>query len=292
MKHMKNLSGLTCLVVAAGVAAVLAGCAGTCGVASKGTTLEYRMNDGDAASYRMTSDMVQTMQYGETSVPVESTEVLEFSVTSGGTEGGLIRLGVTVDDLSVVATSPQGSGEADVSGAVGGTFDMTLTRLGEEGSLPETDAVVYTLEPQGPKSLIPIFGAMFPDLPGHPIDIGDSWPSTLEMIDDSGNSVVSVTIDAVNTLDGFETVGGMKCARISSVLSGTIEASGVQDGAEWSLSSATDGTGVCYFAHEDGLLVSDSTEGTADGSITVQGPTGEIVIPVSRTYTMTTELIQ
>ena len=53
-----------------------------------------------------------------------------------------------------------------------------------------------------------------------------------------------------------------------------------------------DGAGTWYFAHKEGILVSDWTEGTADGSITVNSPDGEMVIPVTREYTMLTRLVQ
>ena len=289
MRFTRSVAGILSAFAAA---ALLSGCAGTCGVASTGTTLEYRMDEGRALAYRQTSHMIQTMDVRGQSVPVESNEVLEFSLLPGETSGGLLRLGVTIDDVSVVATAPQGSVEADVADALGRSFDMTLSVIGEEGGLPDSETLVYTLEPQGDRSLIPMFGSMFPDLPGHPVDVGDTWPSTITMEDDTGDTELRITIDAVNTLEGFEEHGGHDCARISAVLTGVIEGSGSQEGADWSMFSETEGTGIWHFAHREGILVSDVTEGTASGSITVDAPNGEIEIPVTRTYTMSTELIE
>ena len=79
----------------------------------------------------------------------------------------------------MTASSPQGDLEADVGDVVGGSFDMTLSTLGVEGGLPDPDVLRYTIGPEGPKSVIPGFGVMFPDLPEGPLTVGDTWPATL-----------------------------------------------------------------------------------------------------------------
>ena len=76
------------------------------------------------------------------------------------------------------------------------------------------------------------------------------------------------------------------------MFTGVIEGSGNKNGVDWSLESVSDGTGIWYFAHKEGILVSDVTDGTADGSIIVNAPDGEMVMPISRVYTMSTELVQ
>ena len=285
-------AGAACAFVAMAGLVALSGCAGTCGTSATGVMLEYRMDEGDVLAYRQSSDMVQTMEVQGQSIPIESNEALEFSLLVNGRNKGLHDLTVTVDGVSVVASTPQGSTEAEASDAIGQSFDMTLTSLGKEGGLPENDEFVYSMEPQGDRSLIPMFSEMFPDLPDHPIEIGDTWPAVLKMDDDTGGTNLSVVIEAVNTLVGFEEFRGYECAKITSVLSGTIEGSGRQNGANWILTSDNNGTGVWYFAYKDGILVSDISEGTATGSITVTAPNGEVTMPVTRVYTMSTELVR
>jgi hypothetical protein len=294
MRFNKVLVGFAVATVAL---MVLSGCAGTCGVKSEkvkpaGVTLEYKMDGGMALSYRQTSDMVQTMEVQGQSIPVESVETLEFSVMPGGEDGGLLRLGVTVDDMSIVVSSPQGDLNTEAADVIGKGFDMTLSKLGEESGLPDSETLVYTIESQGDRSLVPMFGVMFPDLPEHPVDIGDTWPALLTMNDDTGGSKVMLTMDAVNTVEGFEKFGGYDCVKISAVLSGIIEASGKQDGVDWSMTSESEGTGTWYFAHKEGIVVSDISEGVANGAITVDAPGGAMEIPVTRTFTMSLELME
>ncbi len=291
----KVLSVVLCIVAIAAVTVVLTGCAAkTCASAwgdlDTGLILEYRMSSGDAMSYRFTSSSIQTMEIQGQSVPVESVETLLFSVEPKGVKDGNHALGITIEDLSVTLSSPRGEFEADTGNVVGESFDMTLSKLGTEGGLPDPDVLQYMIGPEGPKSVITGFGVIFPDLPEGPITIGDTWPTTMEISEQSDKGDVVITVAAINTLDGFETIDGFECAKIATVLTGTIEGGGTQQGAEWTMRSDMDGSGTWYFAYKEGILVSDVTEGTADGNIVVDAPDGEMTIPVSREYSMVTEL--
>ena len=293
----KTLGVALCVVAVAAATVVLTGCAaktGACawGDLDTGLILEYRMSEGAVTSYRFTSDFVQTMEIQGQSVPIVSTEILSFSVEAKGAKDGDHALGITIDGLTVTASSPQGEIEADTENVVGESFDMTLSRLGVEGGLPDPDVLEYTVGPQGPKSVITGFSVIFPDLPEGPITIGDTWPTTVEVSEQSDEGDVVITVHAVNTLEGFETVEGLECAKIAAVLTGTIEGDGIQQGAEWTMQSDMDGSGTWYFAYKEGTLVRDVTEGTADGTIVVNGPSGEMTIPVSREYSMVTELVK
>jgi hypothetical protein len=293
----KVLSVVLCVVAIAAVTVALTGCAaktGACawGDLDTGLILEYRMSSGDAMSYSFTSSSIQTMEIQGQPVPVESVETLLFSVEPKGVKDGDHALGITIEDLSVTLSSPQGEIEADTENVVGESFDMTLSKLGTEGGLPDPDVLQYMIGSEGPKSVITGFGVIFPDLPEGPITIGDTWPTTVEISEQSDKGDVVITVAAINTLEGFETVDGFECARIAAVLTGTIEGGGTQQGAEWTMQSDMDGSGKWYFAYKEGILVSDVTEGTADGNIVVQAPNGEMTIPVSRDYSMVTELVK
>ena len=87
-------------------------------------------------------------------------------------------------------------------------------------------------------------------------------------------------------------VEGLECAKIATVLTGTIAGGGTRQGAEWTMPSQMEGGGTWYFAYEEGILVRDITEGIADGTIVVDTPNGEMIIPASRDYSMVTELVK
>jgi hypothetical protein len=250
------------------------------------------MAEGDPVSYTFTNESVQTIELGDQSIPIESTEVLSFTVTPAGMKDGDNALSITVDGLAIEASTIDGAIEADTGHLAGKTFDMTLSKIGVEGGLPETDELTYSVGPEGPKNLLTSFGVMFADLPDGPVEIGGTWPAVIEMSETTDSSDVTITINAVNTLEGFETFRGMKCARIASVLTGTVEGSGTEQGAAWTMTSDFGGTGTWYFAHEKGILVSDVTEGDATGAIVVDAPNGQMTMPITRDYYMATELVQ
>ena len=286
-----------CVVAVAGAALALTGCAAKTGAAAWGSPdtgliLEYRMSTGDAMSYRFTSDFVQTMEVQGQSIPVESAEMISFSVEPKGVKDGDHALGITIDDMTMSVSSPQGEVDIDVDNIVGESFDMTLSKLGHEGGLPDPDVLQYSVATEGTRSIIPGFGVMFADLPEVPITVGDTWPATVEILEESDKNDVVITINAVNTLEGFETVEGLECAKIASVLTGTIEGEGTQQGVAWTMLSDMDGVGTWYFAYKEGILISDVTEGTADGAIVVHAPSGEMTMPVTREYSMIVELLK
>ena len=293
----KVLSVVLCVGIVAVATFALTGCAaktGACawGDLDTGLILEYRMSEGDPVSYRFTSSSIQTMEIQGASIPVESVETLSFSARPKGVTEGEFALGITIDALAVSVSTPQGDIEADTDSVVGESFDMTLSTLGVEGGLPDPDALQYSIGPEGPKSVITGFSVIFPDLPARPISVGDTWPTTVEIVEQGDDGDVVITVDAINTLEGFEMIAGLECARITVVLTGTIEGSGTQQGATWTMQSDMDGAGTWYFAYKEGILVSDATEGTADGTIVVHAPSGEMTIPVSREYGMLVELMK
>ncbi len=261
-------------------------------VVDPGVVLEYRMSAGGSVSYTFKSESTQTMQIKGQSIPVKSMETLSFSVRPNGMKDGIQVLGITIDGVSATASSPSGTMDADAEELVGKSFDMTLSKLGIEGGLPDPGDLTYVMGEEGPKSIIPGFGVMFPDLPGTPVRVGDTWPARLEMTEGDGESSVVIAIDAVNTLEGLDTLDGFECARITTVLKGTIKGNGKQQGTVWTMDSVMDGTGTWYFAYEEGILISDWTEGTADGAITIDAPDGEMVMPVVRELNMVTELVR
>ena len=293
----KVLSVVLCVGVVAAATFALMGCAartGACawGDLDTGLILEYRMSEGDPVSYRLTSSSTQTMEIQSQLIPIESVETLSFSVRPKGASDSELALGITIDGLTATVSSPQEEMAADTDSVVGEGFDMTLSKRGVEGGLPDSDALQYTIGPEGPKSVITGFSVMFPDLPEGAIVVGDTWPTTVEIVEQSDEGDVVITVDAINTLEGFETIAGLECAKIAAVLTGTIEGSGTQQGAAWTMRSDMEGVGEWHFAYKEGILVSDVTEGIAEGTIVVHVPSGDMTIPVIREYSMVTELMK
>jgi hypothetical protein len=294
-ERMFSRSRVIALVIVLAAAGVLAGCAarsGSCvwGDKDTGLILEYRMSEGDPIAYKYKSEFNQVMQAQGQEIPVDSVQTIAFSIAPSGMKGNDHSIGITIDGMHILIDAPEGGIDEDVEEVAGASFEMTLSRTGEEKNLPNRDVLEFSVGPEGPRSIIPVFSALFPDLPGRPVVVGDSWPSVVDVEEKEGEGSTVLHLDVVNTLDGFETVDGRECARITSAFTGTITGNGIQQGAEWTFESDTDGTGVLIFDFERGVVVSDVSTGTADGTITVNAPMGEMIMPVMRTFTMSTRL--
>ena len=263
--YLKKVFGVVLFVgVVAAATFALTGCAartGACawGDLDTGLILEYRMSEGDPVSYKFISSSIQTMEIQGMSIPVESVETLSFSVRPKGVLDGEFALGITIDGLTVEVSSPQGDMEADTDSVVGESFDMTLSKLGVEGGLPDSDALQYSIGPEGPKSVITGFSVIFPDLPDGAIVVGDTWPTTVEIVEQGDDGDVVITVDAINTLEGFETIAGLECARITTVLTGTIRGQrhpagssmddAVGHGGDWRVAFRVQGGHSCQRCH-------------------------------------------
>ncbi len=274
-------------------ACMLGGCAaGTCawGDLETGLVLEYRMPEGKALPYKLTSDFTQNLEAMGQQITIESTQLLAFSVVPGAPDGDGQALGITIDGMNISMSSPQGDLEADVDDVVGEAFTMTVSALGEESGLPDHETLQYEMGPEGPRSIIPGFETMFPDLPGYPVVVGDSWPSSVEVVESSEGSEVTIIMDIVNTFDGYEKIDGYDCAKIVTETTGNIVGTGTQMEAAWSTDADMQGTGVWYFAYKEGFFVKEVSEGTADGSIVVDAPDQQLEMPMTRVYSMVSEL--
>jgi hypothetical protein len=282
-------------VVGIAIMAVLTGCAANreapaWGDKQAGLILEYRFKEGDPLTYEYVSEFEQIMLAQGQEIPINSVQTLEFSMASLGMKEEVYAIGITLDDMHILVDTPGEGIDEDIEEVAGGGFDMTLSKIGEEGDLPENDVLQFTIASEEQRSVVPVFSAMYPDLPGRPVVVGDTWPTEINVVEEEGQGETRLHLDVVNTLAGFEMLGGRECARITSTFTGTVTGNGMEQGAEWIFESDTDGTGVILFDFKSGVLMSDVSTGTADGAITVKGPMGEMEMPVSRTFSMSTSL--
>jgi hypothetical protein len=196
-----------------------------------------------------------------------------FTFKAKGLKDKNFLLGVTIDDVTATVTSSaQGDMSPDMSTVKGKTFDMVLSPLGSEVDVSGAEAITYSMGPET-RNLSSGFKMFFPDLPGKPVKIGDTWPSTAGIDEKTGTMNIRIDFQNVNTLEGFETIDGMNCARISAQVTGTISGTGNQGGADLTFSGTVKGKDVWYFAVKEGLFVKTASESTTEMSIDV--PAGE-----------------
>ena len=243
--------------------------------------LEYKMPAGRALTYQSKSEEAQVMEVQGQSMDTQTTNTSTFTFKAKGPKDKNFLLGVTIDDIvSTMASSAQGDMSPDMSTVKGKSFDMVLSPLGSEVDVSGAEAITYAMATET-RNLSSGFKMFFPDLPGKPVKVGDTWPSSAGNEEKTGSMSIRMDYQNVNTLEGFETVEGMECARISSQVTGTITGTGNQMGADLTFSGTSTGKDVWHFAVKEGIFVKVMSESTAAMSIDV--PAAGMTIPTTQT---------
>ena len=204
-----------------------------------------------------------------------------FTFKAAGSKDKNFLVGVKIDDVAVTVTSSaQGDLSPDMTSVKGKTFDMVLSPLGSEVDVTGAEAISYAMSGET-RNLGSAFKTFFPDLAGKPVKIGDSWPSSSSIEEKTGSMNIKVDLQNVNTLEGFETVDGMECAKISSDVTGTITGTGNQSGMDMTFSGTSKGKDVWYFAVKEGIYVKGASESTTQMSIDVSA--AGMTIPMNMT---------
>lgn len=288
------LSGPIALMVLCAGLSLLVGCAGRGLPATEldaGIELTYSMEEGGVLTYEMSNSFTQAMEVRGRTFETVSTSSLVFSVEPRAHTPVGQTIGVTVRSMDVSMVTPQGEFSPDTGAVAGRSFDMTVSARGEESDLEGAESVRYDMGPAGERGLGTEFSNIFPDLPERPIAVGESWTSITTVTEGTGRADVRIVTESVNTLLGFETVGGRVCAKIAIEFTGTLEGRGEEQGVDWTTTGDLSGTGTMYFAYKDGLLVSESTSGVGEGLLIGSGDE-TVEIPMTRTFSFETKLIE
>jgi hypothetical protein len=143
---------------------------------------------------------------------------------------------------------------------------MVLSSLGSEVDVSGAESITYEFMTET-RNVASGFRSFFPDLPGKAIEVGDSWPSSNVINESTAAGNVRMDLQYINTLNGFETVDGMKCARITSKITGKISGSGF----DWVLEGTYKGTDVWNFAPKEGIYVQSTSDSVSEMTISVSG---------------------
>ncbi len=277
------------------VIALLAGCAAKTadpwGDPQTGLILQYRMTENQVLKYQTSGEQTQNMEIMGQSIDTQSSSESEFSVKSKGLQEGNLLLGVTIDSMRIHISSPQGELSPDMSTVLGKSFDMTLSPLGKELDVSGAESIRYDMGSAGTRSIGSNFQAAFPDLAGKPVKIGDTWTSTDTITEKTDELEVRISFESVNTLEGFETVDGLECVKVTADITGTLEGKGEQMGVQLAIQGEVQGTGTWYFAYKEGIYVKDTTSFSSDATITTSGAQA-LTIPVNQETKMQTKLVK
>ena len=243
--------------------------------------LEYKMPAGRALTYQTKSEEAQVMEIQGQSIDSQTTNTGAFTFKAKGLKDKNFLLGVTIDDIVMtMASSAQGDTSPNMGAVKGKSFDMVLSPLGSEVDVSGAEAITYDLAGDS-RNLSSGFKMFFPDMPGKPIKVGDTWPSSSGTDEKSSSMNIRIDFQYVNTLDSLEKVEGMECARISSEVTGTITGTGSQMGQDLTFSGTSKGKDVWYFAIKEGIFVKAMSESKTEMSIEVTS--AGVTIPMTQT---------
>lgn len=231
-------------------------------------SLTYKFAEGVAFSYKQTGTQIQDLDVMGQSMTTESNSSMDFTLKSKGLKDKDYLLGVTIDGMTGSVSSPQGNSTFDMSGIIGKSFDLVFSPLGKEVDVSGASAFSIDMGQAGRRDLSSSFQGLFPDLPDHPVKVGDKWPSEDTIIQKSEAVEIRINLKNENTLDGFETVDGRECARVKTVLKGTMSGTINQGGMALAMDAKLDGTDTWHFAVKEGVLVKSEMKATMGGIIT------------------------
>jgi hypothetical protein len=273
---------------------MLAGCAAKTapvwGDPQTGLILQYRMPEGQVLKYESWDETTQTMNVMGQTIDMDIDSTNAFTVESKGQQEKNHQLTITIDGMSIKVQSPQAELEPDMSTVIGKSFDMVLSPWGKELKLMGAEAIEYDMGPEGTRNIAAVFQDIFPAGPDRPVKVGDTWPDESVVTDKSSSGEAVIKVSSVNTLEGFETIDGWECARISAKASGTIEGSGEQQGMEVITSGNIEGTATWFFAYKEGFFVKQTMEGSVEGTVSL--PSQSIDIPFTREMTSEIKLVK
>jgi len=257
--------------------------------AQEATVLEYKMAEGRVLRYQLTNSTKEVSDVMGQSIEAATKTKSDYSFRAKGRKEANYLFEVTVNDMETSISSTQGNLSPDMSPVKGKTFDMVLSPLGAEVDVSGAEAITFNVQ-GSTRNIAAGFKMFFPDLPGRPVKVGDSWPSNHTIEDKSSTMTLTMAIEAVNTLEGFETVEGLECARISSKFTGSMSGSGRIQGAEMTLSGTVKGTDIIYFAPREGTYVQSTTDMVREATVSLSSAPGASIFS-TQTSTMEVKLV-
>lgn len=294
IQKQTSKSWLVCVPVALALF-ILAGCAARTfkpwGDPQTGLILQYRMPENQVLKYQSSGEMTMDMEVMGQAMEVKADETLAFTIKSKGMKENNYLLQVTIDSMSTSISTAQGELVPDTSSVPGKSFDMTFSPLGDELDVSGAESIQYESEPGNISNMAPKFQAVFPNLAGRPVKIGDTWTTKDVVTETSSKGEAVISVESLNTLEGFDIVDGLECVRIKAEFTGTIEGkSEPEPGVQLESEGDFKGTETWFFAYKEGIYVKTISSGTAE--MTATAAAQGITIPIKRVFKNELKLVK
>ena len=257
----------------------------------KKVRLEYNYPQDKTVKYLNKTKMKQVMDIQGMVMEASIVSIAGCSIKSTGIEAGNLKLTVMIDTMAQTIESPNGYSGGAITDAIGKSFNMILSASGKELDLTNANELVFDIPGSGKGNATQTFADFFPDMPVKKVKPGYKWTST-----DSVNAVspsmttVSFT-EAENTFEGVETIDGIDCAKITSILSGTHSIKTETQGMDVKTNGKFTGTSVVYFAISEGYFVKQTSESKLEGTLDLTSPQ-EMSMPLTMEISSVSEVVK
>jgi hypothetical protein len=232
--------------------------------------LAYTVTD-KSLSYQSVNNVNQTIDAEGQTVNVIVDNKMFFGLKAAAKEKDNLNITIRMDSLEARVESMQGSAGGKVKEIEGKTFSIVLSPLGKVIDMSEALKIEYTAGTT-PSNLSQAFSALFPVLPDKAVKPGDTWTVTDSIKLSSVTSKSRQILTSLSKFEGYETIHGLVCAKISSAITGTMEVNVQNMGMDIYYKGPVQGTVTMYFAVKEGYFVKRTLSTKMNGSMEISGP--------------------
>ncbi|OFY63397.1 MAG: hypothetical protein A2Y71_07485 [Bacteroidetes bacterium RBG_13_42_15] len=234
--------------------------------------LEYNYPAGKEIRYLNSSTMTQTMDIQGQTMQSDVKSAFGCTVKSAGKQDNNLKLEIRIDTLGQTTNSPMGSSGGAMQGITGKTCNIVIAPDGKTVDLSEAGSLVYNVEGSGESNMTQSLSDFFQVLPAKPVKPGETWNIT-DSITVKSSAMTMNTIDTtLNKLEGFETVNGIECAKISTQHSGTMSMTVQNQGMDIYIKGPFKGTSECLFAVKEGYFIKLTSATKVNGKLEITSP--------------------
>lgn len=239
----------------------------------------YNIPSGQTLSYSINSVITQQMEVEGQSIMVLVNNKLAYKARESGKKNGNQILEITVDSLNINVSAMGNSSGGNITEVTGKPFTMTISPSGRVIDISGAEKLEYSIEGQSGGNLGQTFRDIFPVLPAREVSPGDEWTEKDTVNSQTAGAKVFQIVESVNKYEGNETVNGIKCAKITSVIKGTMETTTQSGGMDLYMHGPTTGQATLYYAIGAGYLVRQDVNTRLTGTVEISGP-ASMSIPV------------
>jgi hypothetical protein len=109
----------------------------------------------------------------------------------------------------------------------------------------------------------------FQILPGTPVKAGDTWNLADSATTTTPSSTMKIIDNSENKLEGFETIDGIECAKITSTHSGNWSLNVQSQGMDIHIRGPFTGTSECMFAVKEGYFIKNTNVTQMNGNLDI-----------------------